>query len=280
MENKAVINKIIPFSNVDGPGNRYAIFFQGCNIRCLYCHNPETQNHCIHCFECIEVCPTNALKKKDNQVIYQEGLCIHCDACLHVCKYNASPKTKLMTVMELYQDIQSYQPFIQGITVSGGEPTLYSDFVTQLFKKVKTLNLTCFVDTNAFFEKKDMMNLIKITDGFLVDIKSINKIDSLCGVQMKNNMDNLKYLLKLNKVFEVRTVITNDWIDGKETIEQVAKVLKDYPEITYKLIRMHTMGLKEEQKQYYAESLPREDKMRDLVAYAKELGVKKVQCIV
>ena len=39
---KGIVNKIIPFSNVDGPGNRLSIFFQGCNFDCLYCHNPET----------------------------------------------------------------------------------------------------------------------------------------------------------------------------------------------------------------------------------------------
>ena len=39
---EAVVNKIIPFSAVDGPGNRTAIFLQGCNFNCQYCHNPET----------------------------------------------------------------------------------------------------------------------------------------------------------------------------------------------------------------------------------------------
>ncbi|PWX63734.1 glycine radical enzyme activase, partial [Clostridium perfringens] len=52
----ALINKIIPFSCVDGPGNRMVIFFQGCNFKCLYCHNPETINKCISCGKCVENC--------------------------------------------------------------------------------------------------------------------------------------------------------------------------------------------------------------------------------
>lgn len=51
-----IVNKIIPFSTVDGIGNRCAIFVQGCNVNCIYCHNSETINLCNECRECIEVC--------------------------------------------------------------------------------------------------------------------------------------------------------------------------------------------------------------------------------
>ena len=57
----ALVNKIIPFSCIDGPGNRTAIFFQGCNFKCTYCHNPETINKCVNCGKCVKVCPVNAL---------------------------------------------------------------------------------------------------------------------------------------------------------------------------------------------------------------------------
>ena len=50
---KAPVNKIIPVSVVDGPGNRTAVFLQGCNISCAYCHNPETQNLCTGCGVCV-----------------------------------------------------------------------------------------------------------------------------------------------------------------------------------------------------------------------------------
>ena len=52
-EIKVPVNKIIPFSSVDGPGNRTAIFLQACNLDCKYCHNPETRALCIHCGDCI-----------------------------------------------------------------------------------------------------------------------------------------------------------------------------------------------------------------------------------
>ena len=58
---KAPVNKIIPFSNVDGPGNRTSIFFQGCPFNCLFCHNPETIHMCQNCGVCVEKCPVGAL---------------------------------------------------------------------------------------------------------------------------------------------------------------------------------------------------------------------------
>ena len=60
----APVNKIIPFSSVDGPGNRTAVFFQGCNWDCCYCHNPETRNMCTGQRACVQVCPVGHFKMK------------------------------------------------------------------------------------------------------------------------------------------------------------------------------------------------------------------------
>lgn len=68
----ALVNKIIPFSCIDGPGNRTSIFFQGCNLKCTYCHNPETINKCVNCGKCVTVCPVNALDMNDNKVVWND----------------------------------------------------------------------------------------------------------------------------------------------------------------------------------------------------------------
>ena len=279
MENKAVVNKIIPFSNVDGPGNRLVIFFQGCNVSCIYCHNPETINKCINCMDCVNNCPTGAIENVNGRIVYDEDLCTECDQCIKTCKYNSSPRTKEYNPQEIFEIIKEYKPFIRGITVSGGEPTLKADFIVELFKLVKTLGLTCFVDTNNFFNVKKISELINVTDKFMVDIKAVDKLDAICNCFLKNNLENLKYLLKLNKVYEVRTVIVLNYLDVENTLSKVAEILKDYPEVTYKLIKMHTYGLSDKQKEYIKDCIPGDDYMNVLSNKVKEIGVKKVEII-
>ncbi len=93
---EALVNKIIPFSLVDGPGNRTAIFFQGCNFDCLYCHNPETINLCNNCGKCVPGCPTAALEIAAGRVTWQEELCVDCGQYLEVCVRDSSPRVKKM----------------------------------------------------------------------------------------------------------------------------------------------------------------------------------------
>lgn len=101
----APVNRIIPFSNVDGPHNRCAIFFQSCPFHCLYCHNPETINYCINCGDCLKTCPVGALSFINNKVVWDKNKCVNCDTCIHTCKHLASPKITYMSVEEVLEII-------------------------------------------------------------------------------------------------------------------------------------------------------------------------------
>ena len=83
METKGIISKILPFSSVDGPGNRSIIFLQGCNFTCQYCHNPETIHQCKHCGICIEFCKTKAIYMVDGKVKFRPEHCIRSDESIH-----------------------------------------------------------------------------------------------------------------------------------------------------------------------------------------------------
>ena len=132
----APINKILPYSVVDGPGNRVAIFFQRCNIHCAYCHNPETQNLCRNCGACVEECPGKALRMVNGQVCWAAEKCLGCDRCIQVCPNRASPKVTEMTPEQVFERICESLPFIRGITVSGGECSLYPEFLEKFFRNL------------------------------------------------------------------------------------------------------------------------------------------------
>ncbi|MGL5311757.1 MAG: YjjW family glycine radical enzyme activase [Peptostreptococcaceae bacterium] len=257
----ALVNKIIHFSCIDGPGNRMAIFFQGCNYKCTYCHNPETINECINCGKCIEVCPVGALSKENNKVAWEEAKCVQCDNCIKECNNLSTPKTKDYSVEELFEEIKTIKPFIQGITVSGGECTLNADFLVELFKKVKTeLNLTCFVDTNGGIDLTEQKELVKWTDKFMLDVKSIDENEhvKVTGVSNEEALRNLKYLLELDKLYEVRTVIAPN-LNNENTVKEVAKIINN--KCKYKLNAYRKYGVRKEGLDLHGENGTNEEEI-------------------
>lgn len=257
-EHRGLVNRILPFSNVDGPGNRMAIFLQGCNIHCLYCHNSETINRCIHCGICVPGCPSGALTFEDEKVKFNIKKCIECDQCLRVCPHFSSPRAMEYSVDALYNEIFEYKDFIRGITISGGEPTLQPEFVTELFKRVKPLGLTCFIDTNGVFDFDDIriQELVEVTDKFMVDIKASGNTALLCEVEFSEHLTNLVKLLAQDKVYEVRTVLIKKYMDMEKTISDVEEILKDYPHVNYRKIKVHPAGFDEKIRKLISENIP------------------------
>lgn len=247
----APLNKIIKFSNVDGPGNRMSIFFQGCNFNCIYCHNPETINICSSCGECLDICPTKPLSfDKNGLVVWNRETCVNCDLCIKFYKNSSSPKVELVDVQYLLKEIKRVKPFITGITVSGRECTLQYKFLTELFKEVKSNfpNLTCFVDTNGSLDlsEKKYEEFVEITDVFMLDIKAWRKEEHLNLVAFENTnpLKNIKFLKEIGKLYEVRSVIVPNLLDCKNLVKNVATILSG-TDIRYKIIKYRPIGIRE-----------------------------------
>lgn len=245
------INKIIPFSSVDGPGNRTTIFLQGCNFNCIYCHNPETINNCGNCGICVDSCPTQSLKKNNGEVIWDKSKCCECDNCTKKCPNDSSAKIMKMTACDVINEISNYRAFITGITVSGGECTLQKKFLIELFKKAKSIGLSCFIDSNGSNYFGDMEELIGLYDGVMLDVKVWDNEthNKYINFDNENVLKNLKYLLSLNKLYEVRTVVVPDIFNNEETVEEVSKIIgKSSREVRYKLIKFRGIGVRERAK--------------------------------
>ena len=174
------VNKIIPFSAVDGPGNRTAVFLQGCNFDCRYCHNPETRNLCRNCGSCVGKCPKGALfTDEDGKVRFCPEKCCGCDTCIHVCPFGCSPRIRMMCAEEVFAEVKKQQPYIRGITVSGGECTLYPDFLEKLFVLARGAGLGTLIDSNGTLDFEKYPQLLAVTDGVMLDIKSWDLEDHL-----------------------------------------------------------------------------------------------------
>ena len=273
---KGILNKIIPFSSVDGPGNRTAIFLQGCNFNCIYCHNPETINVCSNCGACVKLCPTEALRYSMNKVRWHKEYCSNCDNCIRICNSCSSAKVQEMSVDDVIKEIMNYRAFIQGITVSGGECTLQEEFLIELFTKAKAEGLSCFVDSNGSKEFSKMPELTKLCDGVMLDVKVWDEETHKKYISYDNInvIKNLEYLASINKLYEVRTVVVPEIFNNEETVFMTSKIIgKKELDIRYKLITFRSVGVRESGKNI---SSPSREMMDHLKKIASENGVKNV----
>lgn len=271
---KLPVNKIITFSNVDGPGNRLVIFVQGCPFRCLYCHNPETINLCISCGKCVKKCQVNALSiNEENKVIWNKDKCVNCDTCIKTCPNLSSPKVTYYSEEELLNMIKEVRPFIRGITISGGECSTYPSFIKNLFIEVKKLGLTCLLDSNGSYDLTNMEDLISVSDGVMLDIKAINNSFHQYITSKDNDivLKNLDYLLKINKLEEVRTVILPHYEEENErTVKEVSKIIKS--NVRYKLLKYRYFGVREEGIKVFGKVIVNEDTLLKLQKVALDNG--------
>ncbi len=248
----ATVNKIVPFSSVDGPGNRTAIFLQGCGYRCKYCHNPETISQCINCGECVKVCKSGALSKADGKVEYDIKKCVLCDECIHTCRNLSSPRTSVMSTMEVMDIVSKNIPFVRGITVSGGECTTWRNFLVELLTMAHEKSLTTLLDSNGSYLFENDPELMAVTDGVMLDVKAwdIGEHIELTGTKNENVKANLSYLLRTKKLSEVRVVVVPELMNALETVSMVSKELVKYScqDVRVKIIKYRSNGVRTEYK--------------------------------
>ncbi len=284
------INKMIPLSVVDGPGCRTAVFVQGCNIACAYCHNPETQRLCNGCGVCVSQCPAGALSLSGKNVIWDEAACTQCDHCIRVCPNYSSPKVRWMEAAEVWTEIERNMPFIQGITVSGGECGLYPEFLTELFTLAGNAGLTCYLDSNGCVDFTQYPGLMAVTDKVMLDVKAWNfqVFHRLTGGDNSIVKKNLKYLAQTGKLYEVRLVCLEEAsscsgppedkeVDMEEVIAGVAKEVRPYlEEFRLKLIAFRNFGVRGRME---TRKSPLPEQMEKLKELAAACGFKEIQII-
>ena len=246
---KAIISEIKRFAVHDGNGIRTTVFFKGCPLKCVWCHNPESiafnpqiafyKDKCINCGECVKVCPTGAHKTGEKGHAFDRGLCASCGKCEKVClgeaiKYYGKEMTVDELLPLLLADREFYESSGGGVTLSGGECLCYADFCAELLSRLKKEGIDTAVDTCGFVSREAIDKVLPYTDMFLYDIKAIDEDVHIKCTSQSNKiiLENLKYIDEKNKKIEIRIpFVPNYNSDQMQKIKDTLKGLKNITDV-------------------------------------------------
>lgn len=246
---------------VDGPGLRTAIFVKGCPLSCKWCHNPESQKTCKQrmyypekctlCLKCIECCPTAALSvnSQNGGIVCDAKKCVLCRKCESVCPTRATSVCGYTSTVDslcniIAKDRIFYETSGGGVTISGGECLLFSEFVFQLLKKCKDMKISTAVDTAGGVPWHNFEQVLPVTDLFLYDIKCISKERhrKYVGVGNEQIISNYLKLIKLKKDIIVRIPLIGGFNSDKEEFMKIANFLHKNPPKKIEILPYHTLG--------------------------------------
>lgn len=256
---QALITNIQGYSIHDGPGIRTVVFFKGCGLLCKWCANPECisrhvqtgfiGNLCAQCGKCVAVCPRGAINTDATMHRIDYGRCAGCGICVDACYYGALVRYgEKMSVEETFQAVRRDKMFYAdngGVTVSGGEPLLYPEFVAELFELCVNDKISTCVETSGFAKSENLLRILPLTDYLLFDIKHLNSDVHLEYTNRPNNLilDNARLAADSGADILYRVPLIPGVNDGIENIEETAGFLKQIqPEPKVQLMPYHRLG--------------------------------------
>ncbi len=272
----ATIFDIQKCSFIDGPGIRTTVFFKGCNLKCKWCHNPESQSpnremmiqskKCVGCGKCLEKCPNKFAS------------CDLCGKCTIYCPALAreivgKEYTVDQVLSEILLDKQFYLSSGGGATFSGGECMLRADFLVELLKKCKGNGVHTAIDTAGCVPYDSFLKVLPYTDLILYDVKCFSEELHIQGTGVSNRLI-LKNLERLSQETDCEIIVRIPVIPGyntaNEELSSMAKFLASLRIKAVELLPYHTMG------NYKYQTLGREPIVYDLpteenMAYYKKL---------
>ena len=260
MSKTANLFNIQHFSVNDGPGIRTVVFFKGCPLNCVWCHNPESKStdqelsfsneQCVSCKKCSEVCPYGVHAFENNTHYIDRKKCTMCGKCVDKCVFSALDIIgKTYSLDEIIAEIEKDDVFFGddgGVTFSGGEPFMQFDALYELLKICKKKGYSTCIETSGFTATENIIRAAKYTDYFLYDCKETNALNhkKYVGADNKLISDNLLALCSVNANVILRCPIIPDINDRQEHFDNIAKIANEYSCIkSIEFMPYHPLGI-------------------------------------
>ena len=257
---RGMVFDIKKFAIHDGPGIRTTVFLKGCPLKCLWCHNPESQHRepelsfmpekCIGCGWCFENCPMKGHAMENGMHVLHRESCIRCGKCAEKCYAGTNTLIgKEMSVDEVIAEVLKDLPFYEnsggGMTLSGGEPMMQFDFTAALLAEAKKHKLHNCLDTCGFTIFENYRKIMADVDIFLYDLKETDpaRHELYTGVPLEPILENLRRLDAAGGVTVLRCPVIpglNDRQEHFQSIARIASSLKHVLEIN--LMPYHPLG--------------------------------------
>lgn len=279
------------FSTADGPGIRTVVFFKGCNLRCPWCHNPESlrlypeiewdPQACIGCSLCAAVCPAGCHRFEEGGHLFLRERCTGCLRCAEQCPVSAlkaiGVRTSVEACMEeIIADLPFYRRSGGGVTLSGGEVLLQSGFAARLLRRCREKGIHTAVESNLCAGREQLERLVPWLDLVMADIKHMDPDTHrrVCGADNRQTLENLRWLDEQGLPLIVRTPVIPGFNDTPENIQATGAFLAGLKGLRYyELLSYNPMGNDKRKRLGYPVprlEVPERDHMRGLARTARQ----------
>lgn len=263
---KGIVFDIKRMSLNDGPGIRTTVFLKGCNMDCKWCHNPESKNKnlelmydakkCIKCRKCEKVCDREVHRFVNSEHLVYRNKCNACGKCTELCPTKAVEICgKTVSVKEVLEIVIKDKIFYDvsngGMTISGGEPLVQKEFTLGLLCGAKSLGINTIVDTNGYWDWKDVEKMLPCIDSFRYDLKIMNCSTHklYTGVNNKLILENIKKLSEFNKDIVVVIPLIKEISNTVENIKSTVLFLKTLSKVPkVQILPYHSLYISKSKK--------------------------------